>query len=183
MASLRFDFNSVYDIANITSYGGKRHGILVQLNSNVWVYNKSLFQQAGVAEPTAPGPGTTTWRRRQALQAGSGRVGDQRRADVYPWFWQAGVDYLAPDGKKTLFDSGPARPIWQHVVDLVVRHRPAPSEQELMAEPPTFQAGGFATTVQSSPGFPLTKQIDGKFVWEVMPTPSIPPRGSPPPWW
>ena len=181
MAALKFDFNSVYDIANITSYGGKRHGILVQLNSNVWVYNKTLFGQAGVAEPTAG----WTWNdhleaARKLSKPDEGRWGMNVRADMYPWFWQAGVDYLAPDGKKTLFDSGPARAIWQHVVDIVVRHRAAPSEQEFTAKRPTFQAGGFATTVQSSPGFPLTKQIDGKFVWEVMPTPKHPTSGKPP---
>jgi multiple sugar transport system substrate-binding protein len=181
MASLKFDFNSVYDIANITSYGGKRHGILVQLNSNVWVYNKSLFQQAGVAEPTA----AWTWNdhleaARKLSKPELGVWGTNVRADMYPWFWQAGVDYLAPDGKKTLFDSGPARAVWQHVVDVVVRHRAAPSNQENTDKRPTFQTGGLATTVQSSPGFPLTKQIDGKFVWEVMPTPKHPTSGKPP---
>lgn len=44
MATLKFDLNSVFDIENITHWKGKRHGILVQLNSNVWVYNKSMFE-------------------------------------------------------------------------------------------------------------------------------------------
>lgn len=181
MATLRFDFNSVYDIANITSFNGKRHGILVQLNSNVWVYNKSMFQQFGVAEPTA----AWTWNdhveaARRLSKPDESRWGMNVRADMYPWFWQAGVDYLTPDGKKTLYDSGPARPVWQHVVDIVVRHRAAPSNAEAVAKMPTFQGGGLATTVQSSPGVPLTKLIDGKFVWEIMPTPKHPTSGKPP---
>lgn|GEM_PF-1644277 len=181
MATLKFDFNSVYDIANITSFGGKRHGILVQLNSNVWVYNKDLFQQAGVAEPTA----NWTWNdhvdaARRLSKPDEGRWGTNVRADLYPWFWQAGVDYLAPDGKKTLYDSGPARAVWQHVVEIVTRHRAAPSNAENAAKMPTFQNGGLAMTVQSSPGLPLTKQIDGKFVWEIMPTPKHPTSGKPP---
>jgi multiple sugar transport system substrate-binding protein len=181
VASLKFDFNSIFDIQNITSFGGKRHGMLVQLNSNVWVYNKSMFQQFGVAEPTA----NWTWldhldAARRLSKPDEGRWGMRVRADVYPWFWQAGVEFLAPDGKKTLFDSGPARAVWQHVVEIVTRHRAAPSALEETDKKPAFQTGGYATIVQSSPGAPLTKQIDGKFVWEVMPTPKHPTSGKPP---
>lgn len=181
MASLKFDINSIFDIQNITSFGGKRHGTLIQLNSNVWVYNKDMFQQSGVAEPTA----NWTWNdhleaARRLSRPEEGRWGMRVRADMYPWFWQAGVDYLAPDGKKTLFDSGPARAVWQHVVEIVARHRAAPSALEETDKRPSFQTGGYATIVQSSPGVPLTKQIDGKFVWEVMPTPKHPTSGKPP---
>ena len=143
MAALKFDFNSVYDIANITSYGGKRHGILVQLNSNVWVYNKNLFQQAGVAEPTAG----WTWNdhleaARKLSKPDQGQWGMNVRADVYPWFWQAGVDYLAPDGKKTLFDSGPAR---RHLAARGGRWscataRPPPSRSSRPSGPPSRPA-------------------------------------------
>src|SRR5687768_11698596 len=181
MATLKFDFNSVYDIANITSFGGKRHGILVQLNSNVWVYNKALFQKYGVAEPTA----AWTWNdhveaARRLTKPDENIWGMNVRADVYPWFWQAGVEFLSPDGKTTLFDSGAARPVWQHIVEIVTRHRAAQSNAEAVAKPTNFQTGGLATTVQSSPGLPLTRLIDGKFEWEIMPTPKHPTSGRPP---
>lgn len=181
MATLKFDFNSIFDIPNITSFGGKRHGTLIQLNSNVWVYNKNMFQQFGVAEPTA----AWTWNdhleaARRLSKPDENRWGMNVRADMYPWFWQAGVDYLTADGKKTQFDSGPARAVWQHVVEIVTRHRAAPSQAENAEKRPTFQNGNYATIVQSSPGRPLTAQIDGKFVWEVMPTPKHPSSGRPP---
>lgn len=181
MASQKFDFNSIFDIQNITHFNGKRHGTLVQLNSNVWVYNKSMFQQFGVAEPTA----NWTWNdqvdaARRLSKPDDSRWGMRVRMDMYPWFWQAGVDYLTPDGKKTLFDSGAARPVWQHVVDIVARHRAAPSQLEEAEKRPSFQNGNYAMMVQSSPGRPLTAQIDGKFVWEVMPTPKHPSSGKPP---
>lgn len=180
MATLKFDLNSVFDIENITHWQGKRHGILVQLNSNVWVYNKSMFEQFGVAEPTA----AWTWNdhveaARKLSKPEEGRWGMNVRADVYPWYWQAGVDYLAPDGLRTLFDSPGSRQVLQHLVDVVVRHRAAPSNVEANDKRPTFQLGNFATTVMSSPGVPLTRQIDGKFVWEVMPTPKHPTSGKP----
>ena len=181
MATLKFDFNSVYDIANITSYAGRRHGILVQLNSNVWVYNKALFAKYGVPEPTA----AWTWNdhvdaARRMTKPDENVWGMNVRADVYPWFWQAGVDFLAPDGKSTLFDSGAARSVWQWIVEIVTKYRAAPSNAEAVAKPTNFQSGGYATTVQSSPGLPLTKLIDGKFVWEIMPTPKHPTSGKPP---
>jgi multiple sugar transport system substrate-binding protein len=180
MATLKFDFNSVFDIPNITSFAGRRHGILVQLNSNVWVYNKALFQKYGVAEPTA----NWTWNdhldaARRLTKPEENIWGMNVRADMYPWFWQAGVDFLAPDGKSTLFDSPPARAVWQHVVEVVTRHRAAQSNAEAVARPTNFQTGGFATTVQSSPGLPLTRLIDGRFEWEIMPTPKHPTSGKP----
>lgn len=181
MATLKFDFNSVYDIANITSFAGKRHGILVQLNSNVWVYNKALFAKYGVAEPTA----NWTWNdhldaAKRLTKPEENIWGTNVRADVYPWFWQAGVEFLAPDGRSTLFDSGPARAVWQHIVETVTKHRAAQTNAEAVAKPTNFQSGGYATTVQSSPGLPLTKLIDGKFDWEIMPTPKHPTSGKPP---
>ena len=181
MATLKFDFNSVFDIPNITSFAGRRHGILVQLNSNVWVYNKALFQKYGVAEPTA----NWTWNdhvdaARRLTKPEENIWGMNVQADMYPWFWQAGVDFLAPDGRSTLFDSPPARAVWQHVVDIVTRHRAAPGRAEILAKPTNFQTGGYATTVQSSPGLPLTRLIDGRFEWEIMPTPKHPTSGKPP---
>jgi ABC-type glycerol-3-phosphate transport system substrate-binding protein len=70
--------------------------------------------------------------------------------------------------------------VWQHIVETVTKHRAAPSNAEAVAKPTNFQSGGYATTVQSSPGVPLTKLIDGKFEWEIMPTPKHPTSGKPP---
>jgi multiple sugar transport system substrate-binding protein len=53
LAALKFDATKLYDVKNITHWDNKRHGIIVQLNVNSGVYNKSAFQQAGVKEPTA----------------------------------------------------------------------------------------------------------------------------------
>ena len=52
LAALKFDVKSVYDVENITHWIGKRHGLLIQLNVNTGVYNRSAFQEAGVKEPT-----------------------------------------------------------------------------------------------------------------------------------
>jgi ABC-type glycerol-3-phosphate transport system substrate-binding protein len=181
LATLKFDLNTIFDIENITHYKGKRHGLLIQLNSNVWVYNKNLFQEHGVAEPTDK----WTWNdhleaARKLANPDENRWGMHVRVDLYPWYWQAGVDYLTPDGTRTLFDSGGSRQVLQWLTDTVVKYRAAPSNQENADKKPSFALGNFATIIQSSPGAPLTKQIDNRFVWEVMPTPKHPSSGKPP---
>lgn len=179
LAMLKFDVNTLFDIENITHYKGKRHGLLIQLNSNVWVYNKAMFQQFGVAEPTA----SWTWNdhleaARKMSKPEENRWGMNVRVDLYPWYWQAGVDYLAPDGTKTLFDSGGSKQVINWLTDVVVKHRAAPNSTESSGK--NFQNGNFATIIQSSPGAPLTKLIDGRFAWEIMPTPKHPSSGKTP---
>jgi ABC-type glycerol-3-phosphate transport system substrate-binding protein len=181
LAALKFDLSSIFDIETITLWKGKRHGLLIQLNSNVWVYNKTLFQRGGVAEPTA----AWTWAdhldaARKLSSPDEGRWGMNVMGDFDPWYWQAGVDFLTPDGTKTLFDTPGSRAVMQWLVDIVVRNRAAASGAENSAKMPTFQNGGLLTTTASSPGLPLTKQINGAFEWEVMPTPKHPTSGKPP---
>lgn len=181
LATLKFDLTSIFDIDTITMWKGKRHGLLIQLNSNVWVYNKDLFQKNGVTEPTA----TWTWNdhveaAHRLTRAADNQWGMNVRADLYPWYWQAGVEYLTADGLKTNFDSAGSKQVLNHLVDIVTKSRAAPSNAEAVAKPPSFANGNFATTVTSSPGLPLTKQIDGRFVWEIMPTPKHPSSGKVP---
>jgi ABC-type glycerol-3-phosphate transport system substrate-binding protein len=179
--ALRFDLASIFDIDTITTWKGKRHGLLIQLNSNVWIYNKSLFQQHGVAEPTD----RWTWQdhleaARRMTNPDLNQWGMNVRVDLYPWYWQAGVDYLTPDGLKTLFDSAGSKQVVQWLADAVTRHRAAPNNQEAAEKKPTFAAGNYATNLTGSPGAPLTKAIDNRFVWEIMPTPRHPTSGKRP---
>jgi ABC-type glycerol-3-phosphate transport system substrate-binding protein len=185
LAALRFDVNSLYDLPDVTTdqpRSKKRFGFMVQINSNVWVYNKSLFRQRGIPEPTDK----WTWEDHvstaskftnadQNLWGMTGHAG----VDIYPWYWQAGVEYLTPDGTRTLFDSAPSRDVVGWFVDMVRRYHASPSPTENTTSKPTFPAGNYATAIQSSPGRALTKAIDGRFEWEIMPTPKHPKSGKP----
>jgi multiple sugar transport system substrate-binding protein len=117
---------------------------------------------------------------RRLSKPADNRWGMNVRMDLYPWYWQAGVEYLAPDGTRTLFDSAGSKQVMNWVTDIVVKHRAAPSNQENTDLKPSFAAGNYAMIVQSSPGAPLTKQIDGRFQWEIMPTPKHPTSGKAP---
>jgi multiple sugar transport system substrate-binding protein len=179
--ALKFDLSSIFDIDTITTWKGKRHGLLIQLNSNVWIYNKNLFQLHGVAEPTDK----WTWQdhldaARRMTDPAQNIWGMNVRVDLYPWYWQAGVDYLTPDGLKTLFDSAGSKQVVQWLADITTKHRAAPNNPEATEKKPTFAAGNYATNLTGSPGAPLTKAIDNRFVWEIMPTPRHPTSGKVP---
>jgi ABC-type glycerol-3-phosphate transport system substrate-binding protein len=179
--ALKFDLSSIFDIDTITTWKGKRHGLLIQLNSNVWIYNKNLFQLHGVAEPTDK----WTWQdhldaARRMTDPGQNVWGMNVRVDLYPWYWQAGVDYLTPDGLRTLFDSAGSKQVVQWLADVTTKHRAAPNNPEATEKRPTFAAGNYATNLTGSPGAPLTRAIDNRFGWEIMPTPRHPTSGKVP---
>jgi ABC-type glycerol-3-phosphate transport system substrate-binding protein len=182
LAALRFDPGSLFDIADVTTWNKKRIGFMIQINSNVWVYNKSLFRERGVPEPTDKWTWedhvSTASKLTNAEQNQWGLTG-HAGVDIFPWYWQAGVDYLAPDGKTTRFDSAPSREVVSWFVDMVRRYHASPSPTENTASKPSFAAGNYATAIQSSPGKALTKAIDGRFEWEIMATPKHPRSGRP----
>jgi ABC-type glycerol-3-phosphate transport system substrate-binding protein len=181
VAALRFDPTALYDVKDATHWENKRHGFMIQINSNVWVYNKTLFRQRGIVEPTDK----WTWEdhldaARKLTNVEQDQWGMTALGDVYPWYWQAGVEFLTADGKRTLYDSAGPREVLNWVVDLVTRHRASPSPAENTAKQPSFAKGSLATAIQSSPGRPLTTAIDGRFEWEIMPTPKHPRSGKAP---
>ncbi|HET6319249.1 MAG TPA: extracellular solute-binding protein [Chloroflexota bacterium] len=183
LKSLRFDTNSIYDIPVLTHYGGKRYGTLVQLNSWVWVYNKSMFKTNGVAEPTAK----WTWNdhldaaKRLAKPAdnkwGMQVVGD----NPFQWFWQAGAEYVAKDGKSSLFTTKECVNVLQWLIDIAQKFHVGPTFSENKAQAPKFVNGVMATDQLSAPGHPLNSQINNQFEWDVMPTPKHPTSGKPAP--
>ncbi|MGH2353896.1 MAG: hypothetical protein ACRDJN_20005 [Chloroflexota bacterium] len=177
LASLRFDLNSVYDVENITHWNGKRHGLLIQLNTHTGVYNKSAFVEAGVKEPTRD----WTWDDYVAAANTLHRAQDNRWGTTglspgyfYTWFWSADVPYMDAKGTKTYFDTPAARPILQWLADLVLRYRVAPSPREASEKKLNFNAGNYVMTELTVPTPAITKNVDGRFEWEVLPRPKHP---------
>ena len=127
LKTLKFDLSNIYDVPLFTQYEGKRYGTLIQLNSWVWVYNKTLFQQNGVPEPTAQ----WTWNdhldaAKRLAKPDSGVWGMQVVGDnPFQWFWQAGADYVAKDGKSSLFTTDDcAKVVQPRGADLLGEHDP-----------------------------------------------------------
>lgn len=165
LASLKFDEKSVFDIYDDTHLADKKRvGLMIQINSNVWVYNKSWFQQTGTAEPTDK----WTWQNhldtaRKLTKVDEVKWGMNANVDIYPWFWQAGVDILTPDGTKTLFNSAASREVLNWVIDIIAKFRASPNPAEIAEKRPSFPLGNYATAIASSPGSAFNTQIGGKF--------------------
>jgi multiple sugar transport system substrate-binding protein len=176
LAAQKFDVNTLYDVQNITHFDNKRHGLCIQLNVNSGVYNKNAFQQAGVKEPTVDWTWDDFLETAKRLNRPQDNVWGTNVVPGYPyaWFWSAGVPYIDAKGTKTSWDSGPSREILQWLTDLVVRHRVAPSPQESTDKKLNFNLGQYALSVHTVPTPAIAKGIEGKFSWELMPTPKHP---------
>jgi len=94
--------------------GGRVYGVPALVDNLALVYNKKLFDAAGVAYPTA----TWTWDDFRAAakkltnadkkQYGWAYVADGSEDTTWRWIamlWQAGGQLLTPDGTKTAFNS------------------------------------------------------------------------------
>jgi ABC-type glycerol-3-phosphate transport system substrate-binding protein len=177
LAALKFDPNTLYDFPYLTQYGGKRLGLLIQLNANSMVYNTAAFQDAGVKEP-AP---SWTWDDFVDLVRKVHRPQDNRWGTdlgyLYPWFWSADVPYLNAAGTAAQWDSAAARPILQWHSDLVLRHRVAPAPRESAEKKLSFANGSYAVSLHQVPSAAITKAIDGKFGWNILPRPRHPKTG------
>jgi ABC-type glycerol-3-phosphate transport system substrate-binding protein len=179
LASLKFDANSIYDVNNITHWEGKRHGMIVQLNVSTGVYNRNAFAEAGVKEPTA----AWTWddyleTAKKLHRPVENRWGTSVDYNYpYAWYWSANVPYMDAKGTKTSFDSAPSREILQWLVDLVQRHRVAPSAAENTEKKLRFGLGNFALSYGTVPTPNISKEVEGKFAWQIMPVPKHPKTG------
>lgn len=179
LATLKFDVNTLYDVPNITHWEGKRHGLLIQLNTHTGVYHKNAFQEAGLKEP-APGwtwddylEAATRLNRRQ-----EDRWGAQVNANYpYTWFWSADVPYMDEKGTKSYWDRPESIEILQWLADLVLRYQVAPSPREASEKRLNFNAGNYVMVELTVPSPALNTAIAGKFAWEVLPRPKHPKTG------
>jgi len=125
-----FDWNDFYPSEREAStVDGKVVGIPALVDNLAMVYNKKLFQQAGVAPPTA----SWTW---EDFRAAAKKLTDAQ-SHTYGWayindgsedtvwryiamLWQAGGDLLSKDDKKPAFDSTAGRAALQQLHDMAV---------------------------------------------------------------
>jgi multiple sugar transport system substrate-binding protein len=110
-----WDWNGFWQAArNVATVNGKIIGVPALIDNLALVYNKRLFQQAGISPPTA----NWTWSdfENAALkltnpakkQFGWAYVNDAGEDTVWRFWamlWQAGGSILSPDGKQAAFDS------------------------------------------------------------------------------
>ncbi|MFD9701080.1 ABC transporter substrate-binding protein [Lentzea sp. NPDC059081] len=110
-----------------STVNGKIYGIPALVDNLSLVYNKKLFDDAGLAHPTAE------WKWEDFRAAAQKLTGDGRYGWAYVndgtedtvWrflalLWQAGGDLLSQDGKKSAFNSDAGRQAMQLLRDMAV---------------------------------------------------------------
>jgi multiple sugar transport system substrate-binding protein len=125
-----FNWDDFYSFErDAATSGGKVYGVPALVDNLALVYNKKLFKDAGVAEPTA----SWTWDDFRAAaqkltdagkkQYGWAYVADGSEDTTWRWdamLWQAGGDLVSADGKKAAFDSAAGLKATQLLHDMAV---------------------------------------------------------------
>ena len=107
------------------------------INTTVFFYNKTLFQRAGVPEPTE----RWTWddlldAARKLTRADGSQwginVGTGFEGQLLTFIWSAGGDYINKERTRTTMDDPGTLEGLQWVADLFLRHRVAPAGRDAL---------------------------------------------------
>jgi ABC-type glycerol-3-phosphate transport system substrate-binding protein len=176
------------------SVDGKTYQLPMSASLGGWAYNKSMFQEAGVKEPT------DAWTTNDVLQAATQLTRPEKKQygvwalnrhnnwGFFELMWQAGAalrnprmgEYFSREKKKSgvLEAGGPDAFEWY--MDLMHKHKVAPTPGELASlAGATFADGFVAGKIAMRPAFvyahgSLQAQIGDRFTWSLMPIPRNP---------
>jgi multiple sugar transport system substrate-binding protein len=141
-----------YDLADffptaweLWKWKGKYYGMPF-LGIRIGYFNRALAQQSGAKIPTTwKDPAWTFQAFLEAAQRATVRSGTtasrwgadmsaaNARRDWQPWVWNNGGDLFNASGTKVEFDQPPAVEALEFLVDLMHKHRVAPTPQELQS--------------------------------------------------
>ena len=133
---LKIDLNDYTLVAGTDEAAGKRYGLPFQFTISSWIYNKALFDRAGVKPPTVD------WTWDDLVEAGRKLTKPEEKqwgvsmtnsieSSWGPFILSLGDDHwISPDFKKTLLATPNAVEGLQFAVDLLHRHRVAPNADE-----------------------------------------------------
>jgi multiple sugar transport system substrate-binding protein len=157
---------------NTTIYQGKQYAVpFVAHQGGVLVFNKTMFREAGVAEPTKD------WTWDDVLEAAKKLTRPEKNqwgfnaADLGhdPFFagvWAAGGEVIAKDFKQTLFAGPQGVEVMDFYSGLINRQRVSPTPAQRAADKLGFSSGNFAMEI-NTPGRQSDQAIAGKFDWDV----------------
>src|SRR4051812_48228868 len=146
----------VYDVKN-QEVNGKLYMLAMSSSVSGWIYNKNLFQEAGLKEPTE------TWTLDDVLDAARKLTKpDKNQFGILAvdglWFgplevlWAAGAgstgptsaQMFDPDKKKSRLAEAGGLDVWQWWVDLVQKHQVSPSPNDARTKNVSFLNGNVA---------------------------------------
>jgi multiple sugar transport system substrate-binding protein len=162
-------------------YQGKQMALPRETTSTVLLYNKEIFQKAGVAAPTE----SWTWddhdKAAQQLTSGSGPNKTWGSAGwiqvgyiYYPLIrvWQLGGDVVNADRTQYTLDQDPGVTTFSWVQDLVKKGLHPASAQGTAGDPSTLFNTGKVAMIPSFSSFSFF--ANAKFDWDIQHLPTLP---------
>lgn len=161
----------VYANPATIAYQGKEHAVpFVAHQGGALVYNRSLFVEAGVPEPTKD------WTWDEVLDAAKrltrpdknqwGINGEFGHGIFFASVWANNGEILTKDFSKTLFDSPESLEVMEYLAAFTTRHRVSPTPAQRNADKLAFNNGNFAMEI-TTPGRQSDQGVAGKFEWDV----------------
>ncbi|HEX2325927.1 MAG TPA: extracellular solute-binding protein, partial [Chloroflexota bacterium] len=168
--------------------GGKLYMLSMSSSVSGWAYNKSLFQEAGIADPT------DAWTLDEVLDAARKLTRPDKNqwgilAPDALWFgplellWAAGAgatsatsaELFSAERKKSRLAEAGGPDAFQWYADLIQRHRFSPSPAEARAQNVAFETGRVGLMPYGVYNSGASAQrIGEQFVWSAMPIPLYP---------
>jgi ABC-type glycerol-3-phosphate transport system substrate-binding protein len=183
LKTYRFSMDDVYAIPEIVESERKLIAVPFQLNLFDWVYNKSLFKQAGVQPPA------DTWTWDQFVTTAKRLTESEKNVWGMEWtvnhpnwmttIWGNGGSLLNPTFTKTTLADPPAAEAIELALDLIHKHRVAPLVAQHREKQLGFSKGTYAMTIANSPGRALDKSLTdvGQMEWDFFYMPTMPRTG------
>ncbi len=166
--------------------GDRLYGLNALFGGNIMYYNKTLFRQAGLADPyELYERGEWTWERFRASAKALTRFDERGKPKVYgtnvPFFpittvavWGFGGDLMSPDRKTSRVDSDGTVRAYQFLADLVWKDKVAPTPAQGANAAFSFESGKLGMSFDWMGMSPRYRSTVTSFDWDVCPM----PRGS-----
>jgi multiple sugar transport system substrate-binding protein len=161
----------VYHNPATITHNGKQYAVpFVVHQGGALVYNKTLFQEAGVALPNA------NWTWDDVLDAARrltkpeknqwGINGNFGHGTFFSSVWANNGEVISKDFKQTLFDRTEGVEALELLAGFTTRQRVSPTPAQIAAEKLAFNTGNFAMEI-NTPGRQSEAGIAGKFQWDL----------------
>ncbi|MGH7861929.1 MAG: ABC transporter substrate-binding protein, partial [Candidatus Dormibacteraceae bacterium] len=174
----KVNLDGYYQQPKIFNWQGKQYGLPFMENVTLFLYNKTLFKNAGVDEPT------DQWTWDDMLSAAKkltkpGQYGliihDGFEFNWWTFIWSHGGDSLSSDLKKTTLEMPETMEAFQWLVDLKQKYKVSPSEGDTtLGTADDFMTGKVAMESQGSGS--VGNWIEGikDFEWDFFYVPADP---------
>jgi multiple sugar transport system substrate-binding protein len=161
-----------YDIPEITTFREKRFGFIYRALVFGWWLNRSLFESKGV-----PLPGES-WSYDDMVESAK-RLTDVSNPDlpvygvelrplwnIFPLYRAAGVEYLNREFSRNTWDSAASVSLLQWLLDVVHRHRAAPTPQTATDKQLAYDKGNVAMREGLTGSKATQRSIGDRIRWE-----------------